>query len=157
MFSCNCQILRIPRYYQNSSDSKNLKLSLKLGICGPQSLNHRIVVEIATHLVGLAELNILNNIDRNFDRFYATCCCHLHKKRSNRFSMEITPSQFAHILRAREKVQAKVVLMIYHSQGQYEETTRLLTNQLDAHKNVLQLLPLQVDGFFNFFTATSVY
>lgn len=150
------QDLKKTRFKEKFFQFRNLK-SLKLAICGPQSLNHRIVVEIATHLVDLAELKILNNIDRNFDRFYATCCCHSHKERSNSFPMEITSSQFAQILRARKKVQAKVPLKIYHSQGQHEGTTRLFANQLDAHKNVLQLLPLEADGFFNFFTANSVY
>lgn len=149
------QDLKKPRFKEKFFQFEHLK-SLKLVIWGPQSFNQKIAVEIATHFADLAELKILNNMDRNFDDFHDTCCCNLIKNRNKCFLMEITSNQFAQILRARKRVQARVPLKIYQSQGPHKETARLLENQSDAHKNVLQLLPLEGDGFFNFFTADSI-
>lgn len=74
------QDLKKTRFKENFFQFRNLK-SLKLVIWGPQSLNQKIAVEIATHFADLAELKILNNMDRNFDDFHDTCCCDSPKNR----------------------------------------------------------------------------
>lgn len=135
---------------------QNLK-SLKLVVWGPQSSNQKIAVEIATHLTNLSELKILNNVDADhtFDNFHDACCCRMLKSSNHPFYMEIAANQFTQILCARERAKAKgrAPLKIYQSRGPHKETARMLANQTDAHKNVLQVLPLDSDGFFEFFAV----
>lgn len=133
---------------------QNLK-SLKLVVWGPQSSNQKIAVDIATHFASLAELKILNNldVDHTFENFHDACCCRMLKSSNQPFYMGIAANQFTQIMCARKRAKARTPLKIYVSRGPHKETARMLANQTSAHKNVLQVLPLDSDGFFEFFAA----
>lgn len=150
--------LKKTKFNEKFFQLKNLK-SLKLVVWGPQALNQKVAVEIATNFTELNELKLLNtnDIDRKLELFHDACCCQILKKLNKRFPMKISVNQFVQILRARKAAKAKTPLMVYQMHGPHNETARMLSNQIDANKNVLQVLPLDSDAFFNFFNANSTH
>lgn len=144
--------LKKTKFKEKFIQLKNLK-SLKLVVLGPQSLNQKVAVEIATNFTELNELKILNtnDLDHKLETFHDACCCQILKNCNKRFPMKITVNQFAQILRARKAAKVKTPLKIYQMHGQHNETASMLSNQIDANKNVLQVLSLDSDEFFNFF------